>query len=647
MPRYRSLPLPTQGESCRHQRWLKLRQSWGIIGGSALLLGTMAPAGAVEQVQVNWGPVQTTVTVADIETAVTTGQVPEGLYLYRPLLTAAVVQQTLNNPLSLDPAISDRIIVDLMASTNGQQLLDMLASVAPDVSPEDLRQTLQTAAHDEAGLSILGIVRALPGDTLTIDGGKLLSMVVQLGLSQLEQAALSNVLNRALEEDVASTATFNPATPGPVSFKVWDLNVWDRDRDRPIPVDIYWSHRTRGPLVVISHGFGADRRFFTYLATHLASYGLTVVAIEHPGSNVKALTQPTGTILPAQEFIDRPQDVSLVLDRLEELNQNTFLFRNRFNLDDVTLVGHSLGGYTGLVLAGADLDQAALGSFCQSLEANAITPADWLQCAAMDLQMPSVELADDRITQLVIMNPIIGQLFGADGLAEVEVPTLMLTSTQDGVTPSTEQQLRPFDQLAGRRALIAVIGGTHLSVGDPNNINPALTQIPFMPELPAPETGQLRQYLKGTVLSFVMQQTPAAEHYQPFLSPSYAQKFSTDGLPLRYSERLPEPVSRWLLTKRRLGQDLTPTWERVASLAHLELIGFQQRVGIMRRKAIAHFPFSPPFLSRLITPVAWQVAALSAADQPSVMPAAHQESPGEERLSLGGSARPAINHSPQ
>jgi predicted dienelactone hydrolase len=609
MPRSCSLPLATPGRFLVSQLWLRLRQGLGVIGGSVLALGAATPVGAAEQVQVHWGLLQTTVAVTDIETAVTTGQVPEALHLYRPLLTAPVVRQTLNNPLSLDPAISDRIITDLMTSSNGQQLLDMLASVAPDISPQDLHQAIQTAAQDEAGFSILSILRALPGDILTVDGGKLLSLVVQLGLSQLEQTALSNVLNEALEEEVASTSTFNPATPGPVAFETWELNVWDPDRERAIPVDIYWNRRKpRGPLVVISHGFGADRRFFTYLAEHLASYGLTVVAIEHPGSNVEALTQSTGAILPTQEFIDRPQDVSLVLDRLDKLNKNTFLLRNRFNLEDVTLVGHSLGGYTGLVLAGAPLDQAALGTFCQSLEANAMTPADWLQCAAMDLQMPSVGLADDRITQLVIMNPITGHLFGADGLTQVDVPTLMLTSTQDGVTPSSEQQLRPFDQLAGRRALIAVIGGTHLSVGDPNNINPALTQIPFMPELPAPETALLRQYLKGTVLSFVMQQTPAAERYQPFLSPTYAQEFSTDGLPLRYSERLPEPVSRWLLTKQRLEQDLTPTWEQVVSLAHLEWIGFQQRVGIMRRKAIAHLPFTPPFLSRLTTPDAWQLA---------------------------------------
>ncbi|WP_008311514.1 alpha/beta hydrolase [Leptolyngbya sp. PCC 6406] len=569
---------------------LYLGQTLGLLWGSALILGA-GGAGAVDQVQVDWGVLKTTVTIADLEAVATTGQVPPHLRFYRPLLTVAV-QQTLTNPLSLDPAISDRFITELLTSSNGQHLLERLLAVVPGVNPEVLQEAIQTAAEDENGFNILAILRALPGETLTLEGRKLLSLLVQLGLSHLEQAALSGVLNRALEATPVVDTTFDPATPGPVEFKLWSLKVRDRDRDRSIPIDVYWSRHTRGPLVILSHGFGADRYFLAYLAEHLASYGLTVVAIEHPGSNVAALSESTGAILPAQEFVDRPLDVTLVLDRLAEINQTTFPLRGSFNLEEVTLVGHSLGGYTGLVLAGARPDQQALTHFCQGLQTNTLTPADWLQCAATDLVLPDQSLADDRITQLVVMNPIIGQLFGPEGLRQITVPTLMVTGTQDSVTPITTQQLRPFDQLSGPRALVAIIGGTHLSVGDPKNINPALTRIPFMPELPTEETAQLRQYLQGTVLSFLMQQTPAAHRYQPFLSATYAQSFSTEILPLRYSNHLPEPVSRWLWAQENLHRYLTPTWERVASLAHLELIGLQQQFGALGRRAMARFPLA-------------------------------------------------------
>ncbi|MGD1907777.1 MAG: alpha/beta hydrolase [Leptolyngbyaceae cyanobacterium] len=556
-----------------------------------------SPVQAVEEIVVQLGPVQVPLQVSDLETAATTDQVPPGLRPYGPLLTPAV-RQTLRRPLSLDPQMSDRIVADLLGSDNGQQLLELLAEVAPGLTPADLQVAIQSAAQPPGGLSLLGILQNLPAEKLTLRAGSLLTLLTQFGLSQWEQLALSDVLKQTLsDETMAGVMPFNPAAAGSTEPRVWSQALVDPSRSgygqdqRTIPIDIYYSRNSQGPLVLLSHGFGADRDFLAYLGNHLASHGLTVVSIEHPGSNVKALAEAEGAILPASEFIDRPLDVHLVLDYLQELNEAAITDRRRFNLDEVTLVGHSLGGYTGLALAGAPLDLDALNQFCQALTPNALSPADWLQCAATDLALPPTGLTDDRITQLVIMNPIIGQLFGAEGLSQVEVPTLILTGTEDGVTPSGDQQLRPFDQLSGPRALIAVIGGTHLSVGDPDNLNPALTEIPFMPELPIDETEQLRTYLKGTLLSFVMQQTPQRRRYKPFLTATYAQQFSTEALPLRYSDHLPDSIAHWLWMGEAMEQYLSPPLESVASLLHLGLIGLQYDVDRFRRKAIAHMPF--------------------------------------------------------
>lgn len=555
------------------------------------------PAQAVEEIVVQLGPLHVPVQVSDLEVAALTDQVPPGLRPYGPLLTPAV-RQSLRRPLSLEPQMSDRIVADLLGSDHGQQLLDLLAEVAPGLSPTELQSAIQRAAQAPDGLSLLGILKTLPEEQLTLKAGALLTLLTQFGLSQWEQLALSEVLKQTLaDETMAGALPFNPAATGSTTPRVWSQALIDPTRDdgahglRTIPIDIYYSRHSQGPLVLLSHGFGADRDFLAYLGEHLASHGLTVVSIEHPGSNVKALSEAEGSILPASEFIDRPLDVRLVLDYLQELNEAAITDQRRFNLDQVTLMGHSLGGYTGLALAGAPLDLEALNQFCQGLAPNALSPADWLQCAATDLALPPTGLTDDRITQLVIMNPIIGQLFGAEGLSQVAVPTLILTGTEDGVTPSGDQQLRPFDQLSGPRALIAVIGGTHLSVGDPNNLNPALTQIPFMPELSVAETAQLRTYLKGTLLSFVMQQTPQRRRYQPFLTATYAQRFSTEALPLRYSDRLPDSVTRWLSVRQALARYLSPSLESVASLLHLGLIEFQYDVAHFRRNAIAQIPF--------------------------------------------------------
>ncbi|MEM0979190.1 MAG: alpha/beta fold hydrolase [Cyanobacteria bacterium P01_H01_bin.58] len=572
----------------------------GLLSGSAVALMSPMPASAVETVTINLGPVQPTLRIDDLELFSETGEIPPRLERYRHLLTPQV-QTSLANHLNLDPAIRDRIIADLTDYKDAQPILDSLVEVAPSLSLEAIQLALQTAAEDESGVTITSLLRALPGDNLELEGGALFNLLSNWGLTTLEQTALSNVLDYEL---IASSRAknflaqkFDPSTPGNHGVERWSVSFRDPERDRTIPIDLYWNPHARGPLVLLSHGLGADRHFFAYLARHLASHGLTVAALEHPGSNVDALVKQEGSLLPTEEFVERPRDVSFILDRLEDLNNRSLFMQGRLNLAQVTLIGHSLGGYTGLVLAGGRLNPVALENACADLAVGASSPADWLQCAATETDFPVGDLQDDRITQLVVMNPLTGKIFGEAGLRRVRVPTLFLTGTNDGIASVSDQQLQAFNQLSGPRSLIAVIGGTHLSVGDPSNINPALTQVPFMPEHSQATTARLRRYLKGTVLSFVMQHTNEARKYREFLSADYAELFSTPELPIRYSDRLPTNVSRWLANSERLNQRVTPLFKRLASLVHLELIAAHYRITAIRQQGTAFIPLQPLALS--------------------------------------------------
>ncbi len=557
---------------------------WGLGAG---------PGWAVETIGIEWGWFRQQVAIADIQQVLDTGEIPDSLGLWGRLLTPTL-QATLRNPLSLEPVVGDRFLADLQTSQQGQRLSQALQRLAPGLSPSALQTAFTTAVASEAPFNSLDLLRALPGDTLTLHGPSLLSALTLTTLAHLEQTALSHLLQQAIPENSPWGQALDPAQPGDQPYEYWELVV--RGGDRPIPVDLYLPEQSQGPLVVLSHGFGADRFFLRYLAEHLASHGLTVAAIEHPGSNVQALMADSGPLLPPTELIRRPQEVSQVLDRLGELNSSTYPFRGRINLEAVTLVGHSLGGYTGLALAGATLDLPALSQSCQDLGITRFTPADWLQCTTLDLEPEIPDLKDDRITQLVILNPIIGDLFGSQGVSGVRIPTLMVTSTQDGVTPASSQQFRPFEQLAGPKALVAVIGATHLSVGSPENINPAITQIPFMPEVPASTTAPLRQYLQGVVLSFVQQSGSRGDRYRPFLSMAYAQRFTQPDLAFYYGETLPAPLQHWLTAQNHWQANLGPTGERLASLAHLQWLNQQQAWGRsldrLGRQIMAQWPLS-------------------------------------------------------
>ncbi|MEM7064071.1 MAG: alpha/beta fold hydrolase [Cyanobacteria bacterium P01_B01_bin.77] len=580
----------------------KSRRLRSLLWGSAMAFGILlgAPVEAAERINIQVGPIKQTLYVSDLEEFATTGQVPSRLSLYAAFLTPEI-RSMLNNRVALDPAMADRMVADILASPNGELLLDSLTRVAPGLTVEQIRAAIRLAAKQTNGLNMLGVLRAVPQETLDVDLTAALALVSQLNLSRLEGDALSSVLEQELlvSDRLDLPGNLDPAADGSIEVTQRSFRFVDRDRDRLIPLDLYVPEQAAiedAPLVVLSHGFAADRRFLTYVGKHLASHGFTVVAVEHVGSNVDALNnvpldpaavEEPSRILPASEFLDRPRDVTYVLDRLEWMEQISPMLGGKFDVEKVVLIGHSLGGYTGFALAGAQLDLSALPPFCDSLTPVGLSPADWLQCAAVELPVMTADLSDKRIAQVIAMNPLVGQLFGRKGLSDVNVPSIILTGTKDGVTPTLAQQLGPFDQLTGTdNHLVAVIGGTHLSVGDPDNVNESLTQIPFMPELSGEQTTSLRQYLKALSLSVVMQQTDQAETYQVFLEPAYAQGFSTGNLPLRMTQTLPGSVQGWLRTvspeRARAERETLVSWAR------LKTFDVRQSVGNVQRRMTAY-----------------------------------------------------------
>ncbi len=579
----------------------------------------IAPALAAESVTVRLGRLSQTVGLGELQTFLDTGEAHGSLKLYRPLLTPSL-GEALQSEITLDPEVGQVILDELLTTPGGSQLLATLRAIAPNLTATDLRVTLDQVSRSESGLTLLGILQAMPQDTLEINVGTLLTLASQFRLAQMESRALARVVRQAPEPAIPEATLLrgiDPFSTGPSDVERWELVLRDTSRDRSIPVDIYWSTDTQGPLVVISHGFGADRRFFAYLAEHLASHGLTVVAVEHPGSNVAALLSlpkqeetedslaPAASqsrILPATEFLDRPRDISYVLDRMEKLNIYSYSLRDRLNTDQVTFIGHSLGGYTGLALAGAALDLRSLDGYCKTLSPVNVSPADWLQCAALDLPVKYANLRDDRITQLIVANPLTGLLFGEAGLSRVRVPTLVLAGTHDTVTPMASQQLRPFMQLPGRKYLITAVGGSHLSVGDPNNLNADLGSIPFMPELPNATTAPLRIFLQGVSLSFIMQQTPEARAYAPALSASMAHAFSTTALSLRLSQTVPEGLATWPRLRQTALHRQQGLFSYVPSLLHLETLAIQEQLQVLQRQMVAYLRTTPPALTGMYWP---------------------------------------------
>lgn len=102
------------------------------------------------------------------------------------------------------------------------------------------------------------------------------------------------------------------------------------------------------PLVVISHGHGGSSLGHHDTAEALADAGFIVVALNHPGDNYADMSR-SGDIA---AMVERPTDIKRLIDFMLTASP----YSSKIDRERIGFFGFSRGGYTGLVLAGAEPD---------------------------------------------------------------------------------------------------------------------------------------------------------------------------------------------------------------------------------------------------------------------------------------------------
>lgn len=175
----------------------------------------------------------------------------------------------------------------------------------------------------------------------------------------------------------------------------------------------------RHRLVVISHGYGGNWNNQQWLAVDLAAQGYVVAAANHPGSTSRDLTPPG-----AVRLAERPRDVSRVIDALNADPQ----FSPVLEPQRAVAIGHSLGGWTAMALAGGRFDPARFAASCKAHPEMAACgpeiarPPEAAEAAAT-LARP---LADARIRAVVTLDLGLSQGFDPASLAAVARPVLVI-----------------------------------------------------------------------------------------------------------------------------------------------------------------------------------------------------------------------------
>ena len=261
----------------------------------------------------------------------------------------------------------------------------------------------------------------------------------------------------------------SPEAPG--AFGTYTMST---ARDGSIMAGLY-------PLVVISHGTGGTPLVYRTLAAHLARNGFVVAMPEHPRNN-RNNNDLAGT---AALLAHRPRHVRLVIDWALTSSE----FGPHVKADAVAVVGHSLGGYTALALAGGKPT-----AFPNE------TP---------DRKPLKIEVtADARVKALVLLAPAAAWFLAPGSLSEVCLPILMLTAEKDIHTPKWHAEVIRHgvpDQSLVEHRVIANAG--HFSFLSPF---PAAMASPSFPPSQDPagfDRERFHEELNSEVLAFLTRTT--------------------------------------------------------------------------------------------------------------------------------------------
>ena len=514
-----------------------------IIGGASV-----KPIEAAETVNFRFNVFEISVSVDDLETFSKTGELRGALNTFSRYISGsdlATFRQALVRRADIPIVVLSRFLY----TSQGERSLDILGNlikIAPDLSGNRaIRAAAVLATADKQnGLTLLNFLRKFPTSDIYFDLQEGLNTVGELSSLLQDTQRVVQLINNEATKQAASTNP-NPSTPSslPVPLQLVDLRKasslkWDRysltapalSSKYEIPFYLFVPKLTNAnrkspiPAIVIYPGLISNREPLLYLAEHLASYGFAVVLTVSPNSSAEQLDKliigAASEIAPPQSFIERPQDITAVLNYLEKSPQT-----NNINWKNVGMIGHSFGGYAALALVSdAQIQFADLGEVCQGkYKWNASL---LLQCVALKLPRQTYKLGDPRIAAAIAVNPVTSSVLGKPALSKITVPIAIVGSSDDTFAPLVPEQVVPFTWLTtANRYLVLLNRAGHTAVTaitSSDRLSPEISSV-----LAGPNPIASQDYLKLLSVAFFKTHLLKEARYADYLTSEYFASIST------------------------------------------------------------------------------------------------------------------------
>ncbi len=498
---------------------------------------TSIPVKAAEKLFLTYDSLIFSVKVESLESFAKEGTINKDLGFYLDRVSPekrAEFRKALTQKFEISPVLVSRFF----NSTMGEAILVRLGKGVTIQGGSNggiaMRGAIIQSAFDPEGLTLLNVLKKFPtniqiqgelAEGLVKETEKVAlatkTVVEKMRIWTAEEAQTNPAVNYANLPNIRQSGQYE------VKKQVWQLT--DKSRNRRFYMDVYLPQKMSSehiPVLVFSHGLSSRPEDYSDSLNHLASYGYLVVAPQHIGSDIIYLEEMFEgyhkDIFDVNEFINRPQDISFVIDELERRNQSEF--QGKLDLENVGMGGHSFGGYTTLAIAGATLDFDELQEVCDRLYGG-LDVSLLLECRALELPRQIYQLRDERVKAVFAANPVNRFIFGQKGLSDIKIPTLLASGSDDPVAPPALEQTASFTWLnTPAKYWVLVEGQAHVNF---TKLDGGIKEtLDATVHLALPSQTLIASYVDAISVAFFEVHIQNNENYFPYLRSSYAEYLS-------------------------------------------------------------------------------------------------------------------------
>jgi predicted dienelactone hydrolase len=258
------------------------------------------------------------------------------------------------------------------------------------------------------------------------------------------------------------------ASAGQFQVKTEVVDLGTLDTGRPAKVTLWYPPGTctdpavrfcladssvTNKVVVLSHGSMGAAANYSWLGESLAGAGFVVVGVNHYGESSIYGTDtqdPRSTAFTWQ----RAQDISGLLSKLA----GEKLFQRLVDWSNVIAVGHSAGGQTVAMLAGARYDLRRLAAYCESEAGKADLSCNYSRNAgrapASFVALFDANYQDTRVKKIVLLDPALGSALRQESLRAIAVPALFVGAVHNDFLPWESHGARYASGIPGLQKIL-------------------------------------------------------------------------------------------------------------------------------------------------------------------------------------------------